>query len=221
MNFNVPPKGVKAPDEYFNILYDKKVKTIKDTYNKYGTIINFASRTSKLPESVILGFIIAASNGDYYAGGDGFKRGLMKWDRRFARQVLENEAAQGRLSPAEIDFLKQSNITIDKNKKLNRDIQVGDQLNGALNIVIGSIILGQLFDEKWANDQAGLRMDKVAAVYYSGTQSDAGKQATTVSHPTINNYLSVIDTPTRNFITKIIGTGGTLQIIKDDFPNIK
>ena len=45
MNFNVPPKGVKAPDEYFNILYDKKVKTIKDTYNKYGTIINFASRT--------------------------------------------------------------------------------------------------------------------------------------------------------------------------------
>lgn len=220
MNFKVPPRDIAAPSDYFSILYDKKVKAIKDTYDKYGVIYNFASKTSKVPESILLAFTIASSNGDYYAGS-GFKRGLMKWDRRFARQVLENEAAQGRLSPAEIDFLKQSNITFDKNNKANRDIGEGDQLNPSTNILIGSIILGQLFDSKWANDQAGLRLDKIAAVYNSGVESNAGKSAINVSHPTFNDYLNNIDTANKNFATKIIGRGGILHIIKDDFPKIK
>lgn len=221
MNFKLPPKGVSAPSSYFNMDWDKKMKAIKDTYDKYKQVFAFSSQSSRVPESVLLAFAIAASNGDAWAGlKDSNKRGIMMWDKRFARQVLENEAAQGRLSPAEINFLKQSKITI-ANNKANRDITTSDQLDARLSIFIASIILGQLFDEKWANDQAGLRMDKVAAVYYGGINSNAGKSATSISHPTIADYVKTLDGDTKSFVSKIIGQGGALHLIKDDFPNIK
>ena len=180
-------------------------------YN-YGTFITFASENSKLPKSVIASFIAVESGGNSKAGASGhITQGLMQWNRTYAKANLETEYAEKRLTPAEIQKLASFGIKFTNGK--TRAITNADQLKPELNILIGSIILGQLADEKWATDSNGsLRLDRMIAVYNAGAYGDTGKKARFGEHNTPYDLAKAVNSTTSAYIKKILGLNGALNV---------
>ena len=122
------------------------VAMLKKGLEKYGKYFQFASENSKLPVEMIVAFSAVESGVGSNIGSAGhITRGIMQWNRDYAKKQLENELALGRMTPAEKDKLKEYAITFDKNGK-TRAITEADQIKPELNILIGSILLGQLAD---------------------------------------------------------------------------
>ena len=195
----------------------QSIKTMleKILYN-YGTFITFASENSKLPKSVIASFIAVESGGNSKAGASGhITQGLMQWNRTYAKSNLETEYAEKRLTPAEIQKLASFGIKFTNGK--TRAITNADQLKPELNILIGSIILGQLADEKWATDSNGsLRLDRMIAVYNAGAYGDTGKKARFGEHNTPYDLAKAVNPTTSGYISKILGKDGAMDILTSD-----
>ena len=195
----------------------QSIKTMleKILYN-YGTFITFASENSKLPKSVIASFIAVESGGNSKAGASGhITQGLMQWNRTYAKANLETEYAEKRLTPAEIQKLASFGIKFTNGK--TRAITNADQLKPELNILIGSIILGQLADEKWATDSNGsLRLDRMIAVYNAGAYGDTGKKARFGEHNTPYDLAKAVNPTTSAYISKILGKDGAMDILTSD-----
>ena len=195
----------------------QSIKTMieKILYN-YGTFITFASENSKLPKSVIASFIAVESGGNSKAGASGhITQGLMQWNRTYAKANLETEYAEKRLTPAEIQKLASFGIKFTNGK--TRAITNADQLKPELNILIGSIILGQLADEKWATDSNGsLRLDRMIAVYNAGAYGDTGKKARFGEHNTPYDLAKAVNPTTSGYISKILGKDGAMDILTSD-----
>lgn len=195
----------------------QSIKTMleKILYN-YGTFITFASENSKLPKSVIASFIAVESGGNSKAGASGhITQGLMQWNRTYAKSNLETEYAEKRLTPAEIQKLASFGIKFTNGK--TRAITNADQLKPELNILIGSIILGQLADEKWATDSNGsLRLDRMIAVYNAGAYGDTGKKARFGEHNTPYDLAKAVNPTTSAYISKILGKDGAMDILTSD-----
>jgi len=195
----------------------QSIKTMleKILYN-YGTFITFASENSKLPKSVIASFIAVESGGNSKAGASGhITQGLMQWNRTYAKANLETEYAEKRLTPAEIQKLASFGIKFTNGK--TRAITNADQLKPELNILIGSIILGQLADEKWATDSNGsLRLDRMIAVYNAGAYGDTGKKARFGEHLTPYDLAKAVNPTTSGYISKILGKDGAMDILTSD-----
>ena len=212
----IPEKNLISP-----IDYEKMIPEIK---KKYGPYIKFASENSKLPEEVIAAFIAVESSGNPNAQSPvSTITGLMQFNRIYTYNSLEGEKRLGRLTPAEEEKLASFNIKFDKNGKINRQITKKDQLNPELNILIGSIILGQLadslfdggkFDGKWAVDKNNkLRLDRILAVYNGGPFGDVGKAARKGNHATpfdLHNAIRVAETKT--YIKKLLGKNGAMDV---------
>lgn len=99
-----------------------------------------------------------------------------------------------------------------------RAITNSDQLKAELNILIGSIILGQLSDEKWATDSDGnLRLDRMIAVYNSGAYGDTGKKARLGNYATPYDLSKAVNPITSAYINKILGKDGAMDILTSDF----
>lgn len=195
----------------------QSIKTMLERilYN-YGTFITFASENSKLPKSVIASFIAVESGGNSKAGASGhITQGLMQWNRTYAKANLETEYAEKRLTPAEIQKLASFGIKFTNGK--TRAITNADQLKPELNILIGSIILGQLADEKWATDSNGsLRLDRMIAVYNAGAYGDTGKKARFGEHNTPYDLAKAVNPTTSGYISKILGKDGAMDILTSD-----
>jgi|688.fasta_scaffold87103_2 soluble lytic murein transglycosylase-like protein len=195
----------------------QSIKTMLERilYN-YGTFITFASENSKLPKSVIASFIAVESGGNSKAGASGhITQGLMQWNRTYAKANLETEYAEKRLTPAEIQKLASFGIKFTNGK--TRAITNADQLKPELNILIGSIILGQLADEKWATDSNGsLRLDRMIAVYNAGAYGDTGKKARFGEHLTPYDLAKAVNPTTSGYISKILGKDGAMDILTSD-----
>ena len=195
----------------------QSIKTMLERilYN-YGTFITFASENSKLPKSVIASFIAVESGGNSKAGASGhITQGLMQWNRTYAKANLEQEYAEKRLTPAEIQKLASFGIKFTNGK--TRAITNADQLKPELNILIGSIILGQLADEKWATDSNGsLRLDRMIAVYNAGAYGDTGKKARFGEHNTPYDLAKAVNPTTSGYISKILGKDGAMDILTSD-----
>jgi len=195
----------------------QSIKTMLERilYN-YGTFITFASENSKLPKSVIASFIAVESGGNSKAGASGhITQGLMQWNRTYAKSNLETEYAEKRLTPAEIQKLASFGIKFTNGK--TRAITNADQLKPELNILIGSIILGQLADEKWATDSNGsLRLDRMIAVYNAGAYGDTGKKARFGEHNTPYDLAKAVNPTTSAYISKILGKDGAMDILTSD-----
>ena len=195
----------------------QSIKTMleKILYN-YGTFITFASENSKLPKSVIASFIAVESGGNSKAGASGhITQGLMQWNRTYAKANLETEYAEKRLTPAEIQKLASFGIKFTNGK--TRAITNADQLKPELNILIGSIILGQMADEKWATDSNGsLRLDRMIAVYNAGAYGDTGKKARFGEHNTPYDLAKAVNPTTSAYISKILGKDGAMDILTSD-----
>ena len=199
----------------------QSIKTMlqKIIYN-FGTFITFASENSKLPKSVIASFIAVESGGNSKAGASGhITQGLMQWNRTYAKSNLETEYAEKRLTEAEQKKLASFGIKFTNGK--TRAITNADQLKPELNILIGSIILGQLADEKWATDSNGsLRLDRMIAVYNAGAYGDTGKKARFGEHLTPYDLAKAVNPTTSAYISKILGKDGAMDILTSDLSEI-
>lgn len=211
---SIPSSGLVSPSNWGSRAAIKGM--LEKIWKNYGTFIKFASENSKIPVNILTAFIAVESGGNPTAGGSGSKtQGLMQWNRDFAKTQLETELAQGRLTPAERDKLAQFGIRFDKSGK-TRVITQADQIKPELNILIGSIVLGQLVDTSWGTQNGIIRLDRVISVYNAGAYGSTGKAARLGNHPTPLALANVVNPVTRSYIQKIMGKDGALDIATSD-----
>ena len=201
--------------------------------NLYGKYIKWSADNSKVPMEVIASFIAVESGGDAKAGGSGsITQGLMQWNRQYIYASLEAECSQGRLTPNEKDKLKSFGITFNASCKINRQITQADQVKPELNIVIGTILLGQYIDSLhdggkktisggkqvlWAKDDDGeMRLDRIIAVYNGGAYGDAGKKARSTTYATAKSLADSLNAVTSSYIKKMMGKNGALDVSTSD-----
>jgi hypothetical protein len=135
---------------------------------------------------------------------------------------LENEFKAGRLSDAEKSKLAAYGIKFDANGK-TREITVSDNFKPELNILIGSIILGQLADQPWAKDANGnLKLASVITVYNSGMYGTWGKKAIAIesASPKALHDALAGNNVTRSYISKMFGVDGALDIASNELSTL-
>jgi hypothetical protein len=211
---DVPASGLQSPSNWGSRTQIKSM--LERIWKNYGSYIKFASLNSKIPSKVLVAFIAVESGGKADAGSAGhITQGLMQWNRSYAKTQLERELSQNRMTPAEKSKLAEFGIKFDANGK-TREITNADQIKPELNILIGSIVLGQLIDNDWAKEGNKLRLDRVIAVYNAGAYGDAGKKARLGNYPTPKALADSVNSITRAYIAKIVGKDGALDIIETD-----
>jgi len=211
---DVPASGLQSPSNWGSRTQIKSM--LERIWKNYGSYIKFASLNSKIPSKVLVAFIAVESGGKADAGSAGhITQGLMQWNRSYAKTQLERELSQNRMTPAEKSKLAEFGIKFDANGK-TREITNADQLKPELNILIGSIVLGQLIDNDWAKEGNKLRLDRVIAVYNAGAYGDTGKKARLGNYPTPKALADSVNSISRAYIAKIVGKDGALDIIETD-----
>lgn len=187
---------------------------IKKIYANYGTYLDFVAKESNLPKKMIAAFIAVESGGKVNAGANGsLTQGLMQWNRNYAKATLEKELKEGRLTDGERQKLASYGIKFDS-KGRTRAITNADQLKPELNILIGTITLGQLIDTEWGTENGEIKLDRVIAVYNAGAYGDAGKKARSKAYKTPKDLASAVNPITSSYIRKILGEKGALDLTK-------
>jgi soluble lytic murein transglycosylase-like protein len=197
-------------------------KMVEKIVTDFGPHLKMASQNSKIPVEVLASFIAVESGGNPTAGGSGSPtQGLMQWNRQYAKNFLEAEKKKGRMTPEEEAKLNSYGIKFDTAGN-TRTITQADQIKPGLNILIGSILLGQYADSlydggkftgKWAIDDKGdLRLDRIIAVYNGGAYSDPGKKARTGNYPTASALANNLNVITKSYIAKMLGTNGAMDV---------
>jgi soluble lytic murein transglycosylase-like protein len=208
-----PATGLTAPTSWGS--KESIIKMMDNIFKKYGSYIDFVSKESNLPKEMIASFIAVESGGNPTAGSSGHvTQGLMQWNRTFAKDMLEREKSQERMTKAEQDKLASFGITFDANGK-TRAITNADQLKPELNILIGSMLLGQLVDTDWGTENGEIKLDRVIAVYNAGAFGDTGKKARSKAYKTPKDLANAVNSTTSAYIKKILGTDGALHLTKD------
>jgi soluble lytic murein transglycosylase-like protein len=208
-----PATGLTSPVSWGSS--DSIKGMVQKIYKDYGTYIDFVSKESNLPKEMITSFIAVESGGNSKAGASGgVTQGLMQWNRTYAKDMLERELAQGRMTTAEKDKLASFGIKFDANGK-TRAITNADQLKPELNILIGTMSLGQLVDTDWGTENGEIKLDRIIAVYNAGAYGDAGKKARSKTYKTPKALADVVNSVTRGYIQKILGSKGALDLQKD------
>ena len=211
---NIPASGLTRPTSWGS--RDAVKGQLEKIWKNYKSAIEFASEQSKIPKEILVAFISVESGGNPKAGSSGHvTQGLMQWNRTYAQANLEKEFKEKRLSDAEKKKLAEFGIKFDANGK-TRAITNADQLKPELNILIGSIILGQMIDTDWGTENGEIKMERVIAVYNAGAYGDTGKKARSKQYPTPLALANVVNPTTRTYIAKMLGKDGALDIVKSD-----
>jgi soluble lytic murein transglycosylase-like protein len=210
---------------------------VSNIMKKYGAFIKTASENAKIPAQVIASFIAVESGGNPTAGGASSPtQGLMQWNRTYGKNILETENRLGRLTPEEKSILAKYGITFNAQGQ-TRTITQADAIKPELNILIGTILLGQYADSyhdggkstmvggvrrKWAiDDKDGeLRLDRIIAVYNAGAYGDTGTKARTINHGTAKQLADSVNTTTRSYISKMLGVNGAMDVSSTDLKNL-
>ena len=210
---------------------------VSNIMKKYGAFIKTASENAKIPAQVIASFIAVESGGNPTAGGASSPtQGLMQFNRTYAKNILETEFKLGRLTPEEKSILAKYGITFNAQGQ-TRAITQADAIKPELNILIGTILLGQYADSyhdggkstmmggvrrKWAiDDQDGeLRLDRMIAVYNAGAYGDAGTKARTGTHGTAKQLSDSVNAVTSSYIKKMLGVNGAMDVASTDLKNL-
>lgn len=208
-----PATGLTAPTSWGSKA--QILKMMENINKNYGTFIQFASTESKLPKEMIASFIAVESGGIANAGASGhITQGLMQWNRSYAKSQLETELKLGRMTANEKNKLATYGIKFDANGK-TRAITNADQLKPELNILIGTILLGQLVDTDWGTENNEIKLDRVIAVYNAGAYGDTGKKARSKTYKTPKDLANAVNSITSAYIKKILGFDGALHLTKN------
>ena len=101
---------------------------------------------------------------------------------------------------------------------VNKQFSISDVKKPELNILIGSILLGQLIDSPWGTDPDGtIRMDRVITLYNWGL---GGFNKNNIATATPEKIYKSIPATTLNYIRKMMGKGGALDIIEISLPQV-
>jgi hypothetical protein len=228
---NIPKFDLTSPSSWGS--REAIAGQVRKIMQKYGSYIKWSADNSKVPMEVIAGFIAVESGGNASAGSSGHvTQGLMQWNRDYIYASLEAESKLGRMTPAEKDKLKSFGITFSADHKINRKITNADQLKPELNILIGTILLGQYVDSMhdggkktisngsqvlWAKDDDGeLRMDRIIAVYNGGAYGEGGTKARSKKYPTAKALADAVNSVTSSYIKKVMGKNGALDVATSD-----
>jgi soluble lytic murein transglycosylase-like protein len=215
----VAPVVLTSPTTWYSTREGLKKEMIK-TWTNYGSYFKKFAETSKVPAEILLAFTQVESGGNATAGGSGsLTQGLMQWNRIYAGgtgnsdYVLTKEFNKGRLSQVEKDTLAKYNIKFDA-KGNTRAITQADLVKPELNILVGSIILGQYIDETWGTDIDGkIRMDRIIAKYNWGI---GGFKKNGLATKDLQGVLANIPAVTKTYIQKMLGKNGALDIAIND-----
>lgn len=208
-----PASGLTAPTSWGSKA--QILKMMENINKNYGKYIQFASTESKLPKEMIASFIAVESGGIANAGASGhITQGLMQWNRSYAKSQLETELKLGRMTANEKNKLATYGIKFDANGK-TRAITNADQLKPELNILIGTILLGQLVDTDWGTENNEIKLDRVIAVYNAGAYGDTGKKARSKTYKTPKDLANAVNSITSAYIKKILGFDGALHLTKN------
>lgn len=208
---------------------DQVSAMLKEGIKKYGNYFKFASQNSKLPIEMLIAFGAVESGVGRNIGSAGHvTRGIMQWNREYAKSQLEKELALKRMTPAEKNKLASFGIKFDANGK-TRAITEADQIKPELNILVGSIILGQLADSivdgnketpAWGTDKGIIRLDRMIAVYNAGAYGKTGKLARQGKHANplalANALKSAGNNTTYKYIARLMGKGGYYDLLLKD-----
>jgi len=220
LNINIPALNIKAPSTWGSREQIKGM--LEKIWINYGSYIRTASKNSNIPPNVITSFIAVESGGNATAGSSGhITQGLMQWNRSYAQSQLLDEIKKGRLTDGEKSILQKYGVMSQNNAI--RQVTNADQLKPELNITIGCIILGQLIDQSWGNSNGILHLDRVISVYNAGAYGDTGKKARQLTSPALSTPESLsknINSISKDYIAKIMGKDGALDIATSDFKNI-
>ena len=104
-------------------------------------------------------------------------------------------------------------IKFDANGK-TREITNADQLKPELNILIGSMILGQLVDTAWGTENGEIKLDRVISVYNAGAFGDTGTKARSKQYKTPQELAKAVNPTSSAYIKKILGLSGALYVTK-------
>ena len=213
-SLGIPASGLVRPESWGSRESIKKM--LQKIWADYKPYIEFASAQSKIPKEIIASFISVESGGKPQAGGSGsVTQGLMQWNRTYAKKQLERELAEGRMTDAEKQKLAQFGIKFDS-KGLTRNITQADQIKPELNILIGSMLLGQLIDTDWGTEGGEIKMERVIAVYNAGAYGDAGKKARSKQYKTPQALANAVNPITKAYISKMLGKDGAMDIAYTD-----
>lgn len=167
----VPSPNVSTFDV---INFNDTLNTLKSRYNMFSSLINKSAETSNIDKKILVGVCYALTGiGQIMGDPSSNSKGLMFWNKIFAPNFIKTEFLLGRLSEEEKDIFKRNNFKLTK-KGLNRPITSADQMNNEFNLMVGSIILGQLIDNiyngkvdsnKWNETNGVLRLDRIFAMY--------------------------------------------------------
>jgi soluble lytic murein transglycosylase-like protein len=214
----VPQKGLVSPTSWYATRDGLKNQMIK-VWDKYGKYFKKFAETSKVPAEVIFAFTMIESGGNPLAGGESSPtQGLMQFNRNYAAgtgnpdYTLTKEFTKGRLSEVEKEVLKRNNIVFDANGN-TRKLTQKDLQNAELNILIGSIILGQYMDKDWGTENGALRMDRIIALYNWGL---GGFNKNNIAKKNLQEVLASIPVGTQSYVKKMLGLNGTLDIATSD-----
>jgi soluble lytic murein transglycosylase-like protein len=215
----VAPITLTSPTGWYKTRQGLKDQMVQ-TWAKYGKWFKYYAETSRVPAEVLFAFTMVESNGNPLAGGSSSPtQGLMQWNRTFAAGTgnpdfaLTKEFNQGRLTQAEKDKLASFGIKFDA-KGNTRSLTQKDLQNPELNILIGSIILGQYIDKTWGTDPDGnIRMDRVISLYNWGPK---GFKNNAIATKNLQQILVSIPSTTKAYIEKMLGKNGALDIAIND-----
>ena len=198
---------------------DALKNVMQKTWDQYGKYFKYYSETSKVPVAILFAFAQVESDGLANAGGSQSNtQGLMQWDKRYAAGsgnpnfALSKEFLKGRLTPAEKEKLAMFGITFDS-KGNTRKLTQEDLVKPELNILIGSIILGQYIDKVWATENGNIRMDRIIALYNWGLGGFNNNQ---LDKKDLQGVLANIPSVTKTYINKFLGKNGALDIAIND-----
>lgn len=218
LTLKAPIASLTSPTNWYKTRDGLKTQITK-VWNKYGSTIKKIAENTKVPANIILAFMMVESGGNPLAGGsDSATQGLMQFNRKYAGGSKQNttlwtEYNNKRLTPEEKAILAKYGITFDKDG-FTRTITQEDLVKPELNILIGSMILGQFIDQPWGKDPDGqIRMDRIIARYNWGK---AGFEEKGIDKKNLTQIMSAVPSTTATYIKKMLGTNGALDIIKND-----
>lgn len=218
MNLNIKIPAIKDkfyPDHDVPQIESKIKNVIRPKFGKY---INNISEISGVPVPLIESFIFIESAGDDKSQSK-FATGLMQLNPPTASDAIVKEKGLGRLDDREavilkkylgnrfslVEKVKPKQTSLGKSFVTNEDL-----LKPEFNILVGTILLGQLINEFTENGT--LRLDKVVTIYNGGRYSSAGKKIIKFKGDT-KELLTQVPKESSDYIKKLIGTQGLLDII--------